>query len=65
MRTKAKQYLKTRDLCERYRVVEKSIQRMRADGRLPEPDMWNGRSPLWSEESLDRHDRRQTVRRRS
>jgi hypothetical protein len=26
-------------------------------GKLPPPDIYRGRSPLWSDETLDEHDR--------
>jgi hypothetical protein len=56
---KPKRYLRKKALAKRYGDVnERTIPRMVADGRLPPPDMYNGRFPLWSEAKLDRWDRK-------
>ena len=36
--------------------IRQSVDRATKDGRLPPPDTYNGRFPLWSEETLDAHD---------
>jgi hypothetical protein len=55
--SKRKRYLKKKDLARRYRNCIKTVERMWKDGRIPEPDIWNAKSPLWSEESLEKHER--------
>ena len=55
---KPKKYLRKTAVAERYSVDERTIDRMRGDGRLPKPDLYNGRFPLWGEDSLDENDRR-------
>jgi hypothetical protein len=56
---KPKRYLRKRQVAERYgNVNERTIPRMIADGRLPPPDLYNGRFPLWGEDTLDAHDRK-------
>jgi hypothetical protein len=54
---KKKKYLKKKDLARRYRNTIKTVERMWKDGRIPEPDIWNAKSPLWSEASLEKHER--------
>jgi hypothetical protein len=55
-----KKYLRKKAVAKRYGDVnERSIPRMVADGRLPPPDLYNGRFPLWAEDTLDAHDRAQ------
>jgi hypothetical protein len=56
-----KRYLRKKAIAARYgNIHERSIARMVGDGRLPPPDLYNGRFPLWSEDMLDRHDRKAT-----
>jgi hypothetical protein len=58
---KPKRYLRKKQVARRYGDVhERTIPRMVADGRLPPPDLFNGRFPLWSEDLLDAHDRKAT-----
>jgi hypothetical protein len=58
---KPKRYLRKKQVARRYGGVhERTIPRMVADGRLPPPDRYNGRFPLWSEDMLDAHDRQAT-----
>jgi hypothetical protein len=52
-----KRYLHRKQLADRYGVVERTVDRMIEDGRLPPPDFVSKRSPLWSEETLERHER--------
>jgi hypothetical protein len=61
---KAKRYLRKKAVAKRYGDMnERSIPRMVADGRLPPPDLYNGRFPLWAEDTLDAHDRARLARR--
>jgi hypothetical protein len=60
-----KRYLRKKAVAKRYgNVHERSIARMIEDGRLPPPDLYNGRFPLWDEATLDAHDREATLARR-
>jgi hypothetical protein len=55
---KPRRYLRKRQLRERYGYAsDRAIERLVELGRLPEPDIYMGRNPLWSEETLDAHDR--------
>jgi hypothetical protein len=57
-----KRYLRKKAVAKRYGDVnERSIPRMVADGRLPPPDLYNGRFPLWSEQTLDEHDQKRAL----
>ena len=63
---KPKRYLRKKALAKRYGGVnERTIPRMVADGRLPPPDMYNGRFPLWNEAKLDRWDRKAALEARA
>jgi predicted DNA-binding transcriptional regulator AlpA len=53
-----RRYLRKKAVAERYGVHERSVDRMKTDGRLPPPDFYNGRFPLWDEAKLDASDRR-------
>jgi hypothetical protein len=54
---KLRRYLRKKHLRDRYGwESDKSVDRATKDGRLPPPDTYNGRFPLWSEETLDAHD---------
>jgi hypothetical protein len=57
-----KTYLRQPQLAKRYDTTTRTIQRMRQEGRLPKPDMFIGPYPLWSEETLDAHDRAAALR---
>jgi hypothetical protein len=54
----SKRYLRKNSVAARYDVNPRSIPRMVEDGRLPPPDFYNGRFPLWSEDALDANDRK-------
>jgi predicted site-specific integrase-resolvase len=54
--SKPRRYLRINDLCERYRVSRMSIARWIKNGTLPPPSTRFGKSPLWSQATLDRHD---------
>jgi hypothetical protein len=56
--SKRKRYLKKKDLALRYGdTTIKTVDRMWKDGRIPEPDIWNAKSPLWDESNLEKHER--------
>jgi hypothetical protein len=55
--SKRKRYLKKKDLARRYGNCIKTVERMWKEGRIPPPDIWNAKSPLWSEDSLEKHER--------
>lgn len=57
-----RKYLRKRGVAERYAVDERTVDRMRSDGRIPPPKYLPGsRIPLWSEAELDLADRRATL----
>ena len=59
----SKKYLRKRGVAARYDVVERTIERMVEDGRIPFPVYLPGsRIPLWDIEGLDANDRRATAR---
>ena len=45
------------DLASRYKTTDRNIDLLWRAGKLPPPDIYRGRSPLWSDETLDEHDR--------
>ncbi len=45
------------DLARRYKTTDRNIDLLWRAGKLPPPDIYRGRSPLWSDETLDEHDR--------
>jgi hypothetical protein len=58
---KLRRYLRKKQLRERYQYEsDRSIDRAVKAGRLPQPDLYMGRFPLWGEETLDEHDRAAT-----
>jgi hypothetical protein len=56
LRKQPRRYLRIHDLRERYRVSLMTIWRWSRNGILPPPTTRLGRSPLWDETLLDRHD---------
>jgi hypothetical protein len=59
-----KTYLRKWGVASRYATTPRTVDRMKADGRLPQPDLYSGRSPLWSEDRLDANDRAAAMRSR-
>jgi predicted DNA-binding transcriptional regulator AlpA len=55
-RKRPRRYLRINDLCERYHTSRMSIARWIKNGTLPPPHAHFGKSPLWLEAKLDRHD---------
>ena len=58
----SKTYLRKQQVAGRYQTTPRNIERMAADGRIPRPDFYNGRFPLWSEDRLDANDRAAAAR---
>lgn len=52
----AKRYLRKQSVAQRYDVDERTVDRMKDDGRLPKP-IYRGRLPMWAEDELDASDR--------
>jgi predicted DNA-binding transcriptional regulator AlpA len=50
---RAKRFLRRKEVAERYGIDVRSVERMAKDGRIPKPDCYAGRFPLWNEEGLE------------
>jgi hypothetical protein len=61
--SKPTRYLRKSSVATRYDTTERSIDRMKLDGRLPPPH-YRGRIPLWDEAELDACDRKFLVQSR-
>ena len=59
-----KTYLRKKSVAARYGVDPRTVPRMVEDGRIPAPDLYNGRFPLWDEAALDANDREAARERR-
>lgn len=58
----AKKYLRKADVAARYAVDDRTVDRMKRDGRIPPPKyLPNSRIPLWDEGELDLNDRAATL----
>ena len=57
---KSKHYLRKKAVAERYSVDERTVDRMKNDGRIP-PPIYRGKFPLWVEDALDASDREATL----
>lgn len=58
----AKKYLRKADVAVRYAVDERTVDRMKGDGRIPLPKYLPGsRIPIWEEGELDQNDRAATL----
>jgi hypothetical protein len=53
----SKTYLRKKGVAARYGVDPRTVPRMVKDKRIPPPDLYNGRFPLWDEATLDASDR--------
>jgi predicted DNA-binding transcriptional regulator AlpA len=51
-----KQFLRKKSVAQRYDVDERTVDRMKYDGRIP-PPVYRGRIPLWDSDELDESDR--------
>jgi hypothetical protein len=49
-----------RSLASRYDVTVRTAERMVRDGRLPKPDFYLGKLPIWTDETLDAADAART-----
>jgi hypothetical protein len=58
-----KRYLRISDLAERYQTTPRTIERMSRDGRLPRPDLYLGRFPLWDPIKVAKTERETMVKR--
>jgi hypothetical protein len=58
----SKSYFRKNQVAERYRTTPRNVDRMASDGRIPKPDFYNGKFPLWSEDRLDENDRAAAMR---
>ncbi len=54
---KLKRYLRKKQLADRYQTCTRTIDRMAKDGRLPPPDFYNGKLPMWDEEKVEAAER--------
>jgi hypothetical protein len=52
------------DLAKRYRTTDRNIDMLWRAGKLPPPDIYRGRSPLWSDETLNEHERTAAIQTR-
>jgi hypothetical protein len=58
----SKKYLRRAGVAARYDVDERTVDRMRIDGRIPPPKYLPGsRIPIWEEGELDQNDRAATL----
>jgi hypothetical protein len=59
LKTTEKRYLRKNGLRERYGdICEKTLDRWRKNGRIPEPDFYQGPIPFWNQERLEEADRK-------
>jgi predicted DNA-binding transcriptional regulator AlpA len=54
---KTKRYLRKRQLSERYQCTTRTVDRMSQDGRLPAPDFYSGKMPMWDEAKVEAAER--------
>jgi hypothetical protein len=59
-----KSYLRKKRVAARYDVDERTVDRMKLDGRIP-PPVYRGRLPMWDEDALDESDRAAALQARS
>ena len=52
-------------LAKRYGTTARSIDNMVRDGRLPPPDFYMGRLPIWTDETIVANERAAAARRHS
>ena len=56
----SKKFLRKTSVAARYDIDERTVDRMKDDGRLPKPH-YRGRLPMWAEDELDASDRAAAV----
>jgi hypothetical protein len=59
----SKKFLRKQSVADRYDVDERTVDRMKQDGRIP-PPIYRGRLPMWAEDKLDESDRAAALRSR-
>jgi predicted DNA-binding transcriptional regulator AlpA len=59
----SKKFLRKQAVAARYDVDERTVDRMKDDGRLPKP-IYRGRLPMWDEDELAASDRAAAVQSR-
>jgi hypothetical protein len=58
----SKKYLRKAGVADRYGVDERTVDRMKLDGRIPPAKyLPNSRIPLWDVDELDQNDRAATL----
>jgi hypothetical protein len=57
-----KSYLRKQQVANRYQTTPRNVERMAKDGRIPAPEFYNGRFPLWDAAKLDENDRSAAAR---
>jgi hypothetical protein len=57
-------YFRKWQLAARYGVTLRTVERMVADGRLPPPDLYLGKFPLWGDKSIIANEKRAAAERR-
>jgi len=57
-----KTFLRKLQLAKRYGVSERTIDRMRRQRRIPPPDLYAGRFPLWWDETIEGNERAAALR---
>ena len=58
----ATKYFRKADVAARYAVDDRTVDRMKLDGRIPPPKYLPGsRIPIWEERELDLNDRAATL----
>ena len=55
---KPKKYLRKKAVAARYSCDERTVDRMKLDGRIPPPIYLGNKFPLWDEAALDESDRK-------
>lgn len=45
--------LSSEQVASRANIAATTLKRRRAEGRVPEPDGWIGRTPVWRESTID------------
>jgi hypothetical protein len=55
----SKKFFRKRQVAERYSVNDRTVDRMKTDGRIPLP-YYRGRTPVWDGDELDAADRQAT-----
>jgi hypothetical protein len=57
-------YLRKAQFAARYGITIRTLERMIDNGRLPKPDFFLGRLPVWSDEAIIANEKRAAAERR-